>query len=569
VSVEHIRCGSPANRSEELAADRCVAALGALGDGTRWVVLSNLASSSSALHQSDELDLVCIGPRGVLLIEDKHWDAAWMRDHRETVEAEAEKLTAKAKRLAGRVRALLPAAAPKVEQWLLLTRDVGGTKLDSVRGVPVRTLKTLEEAFRSQPANVLSPVQVDTLAQGLEPRAKIQLDGRIRRIAEYHNLELCSRQDDRFHRVYRGVHQRTKEKAVLHLYDLSATDEKEARRLAEREFRSMQLLQKCRWVPRFRDSFQDLPDYPGELCFFTLFDPEAPSLKRRAADATWGDEERVEFAARVLEALRELHGLTDDNAVAIVHRSLSPDSVLVAARDQPLFIRFHLARLPATQTVGTAVALAPSGPSVAPEVTTGGLSAATQASDVFALCATLATLFEGRSASLAGDARNVLAAGLAAAPDQRALLHELARQLRDLLPKPEAQPAPPGFPMLPARPACPPVDYWCEGVEVPLRDMTLRVVTHLQSGTCGHGVRRKLRHHPALGSHGACSAGATPPVQRPEQHLRRRFPPAIPQAARRHDGFRLSCRHPHAPRPDPPHVCRAVIGGMQSDKGLS
>jgi hypothetical protein len=100
--VQHIPCGAAANASEELAAERCVAALQALGDYGRWVVLSSLASSSSALHQSDELDLVCIGPGGVVLIEDKHWDTAWMRDHRVTVEAEAEKLTASAKRLAGR-----------------------------------------------------------------------------------------------------------------------------------------------------------------------------------------------------------------------------------------------------------------------------------------------------------------------------------------------------------------------------------------------------------------------------------------------------------------------------------
>ncbi len=73
---------------------------------------------------------------------------------------------------------------------------------------------------------------------------------------------------------------------MLHLYDLSATDEKDARRLVDREFRSMQLLQKCRGVPRFRDSFQDLPDYPGELCFFTLFDPEAATLKGSAENGS-------------------------------------------------------------------------------------------------------------------------------------------------------------------------------------------------------------------------------------------------------------------------------------------
>ncbi len=47
------------------------------------------------------------------------------------------------------------------------------------------------------------------LAQGLEPRVKIELDSRIRRLAEYHTLELCSPKEDRFRRVYCGVHQRS------------------------------------------------------------------------------------------------------------------------------------------------------------------------------------------------------------------------------------------------------------------------------------------------------------------------------------------------------------------------
>jgi serine/threonine protein kinase len=132
---------------------------------------------------------------------------------------------------------------------------------------------------------------------------------------------------------------------------------------------------------------------------------------------------------------------------------------------------------------------------VAPEVSDGGISAATQASDVFALCATLAAVFEGHDARLAGAARNVLAAGLAAAPEQRASLQELARQLRDLLPKAEGQPLPPGVQVPPPQPECPPADYWCEGVEIPFGDTaekTLRVLTRLGSG--GVGRTFKVEH---------------------------------------------------------------------------
>lgn len=184
-----------------------------------------------------------------------------MRDHHEVAEAEAEKLTAKTKRLAGRIRAVLPGAELRVEQWLLLTRDGPGSKIEPVRGVPVRTLKSLGEAFRSLPTIVLSPIQVDTLAAG---------------------------------------------------------------------------------------------------------------------DSVWTDEQRVAFAAAALEALAQMHGLTDENSVPVVHRNLSPETVLVAARNQPLFVGFHVSRLPATQTVGALAPSPPPGPWVAPEVQNDALAAASK-----------------------------------------------------------------------------------------------------------------------------------------------------------------------------------------------
>lgn len=114
MSVTIIQCSPPVNVSEQLAAQRCKTALENLGDSDKWVLLTGFASSSSPLHQSDDLDLVCIGPRGIFLIEVKHWDTTWMRRNMEVVEPQAEKLTAKTRRLAGRVRNILP-TAPKVE----------------------------------------------------------------------------------------------------------------------------------------------------------------------------------------------------------------------------------------------------------------------------------------------------------------------------------------------------------------------------------------------------------------------------------------------------------------------
>ena len=122
MAAKIIRFSEPVNASEVAAQTKCKAALDALGDSVPWFVLAGLASSSSPLHQSDDLDIVPIGPRGIFVIEVKHWDAAWMNEHRATTEAEAEKLTAKAKRFAGRVKRAL-SDSPKVNQAFLVFRS--------------------------------------------------------------------------------------------------------------------------------------------------------------------------------------------------------------------------------------------------------------------------------------------------------------------------------------------------------------------------------------------------------------------------------------------------------------
>ena len=68
MAVTIIRFSEPVNASEVAAETKCKAALEALSDSVPWIVLAGLPSSSSPLHQSDDLDLVPIGPRGVFLI---------------------------------------------------------------------------------------------------------------------------------------------------------------------------------------------------------------------------------------------------------------------------------------------------------------------------------------------------------------------------------------------------------------------------------------------------------------------------------------------------------------------
>jgi serine/threonine protein kinase len=480
MAVKLVQCGEPVNESERIAAQRCKAALDALADTAPWVIFANCASSSSPLHQSDDLDLVLIGPRGVFLPEVKHWDSAWISENRMRAEDEAEKLTAKTRRFAGRVqRALFK--SPKVQQAILLTREPAGPGLpQSLRGVPIWTLRDLPKIFRALPAGVLAEPQITSLAASIQPAAKVQLDGKVRRLAAYQNLELQTPPAEAFHRIYRGLHHRTKERVILHLYDLSATEQKNPERQAERESRALQMLQQTRFVPRVRDTLRDLPEYPGELSYFTLIDPGAPTIAARMADRSWSTPDRFSFCASCLDALKAIHALADPETGVIVHRNICPGTILVGSRNEPLLIDFSIARLPNTQTLGAI--RAPDSEYDAPEVRQGGLAAATQASDVYSLCASLLSLLKDDHTQPAQPAWLILRLGCAEAPADRPSLTDLHQKLLDLL-APAASPQ--ATIPFPVQPELPPSEYWCEGQIVPFREMTLRVVSRLGAGGVG------------------------------------------------------------------------------------
>ena len=263
MSLKHIPCGQPVNHSEQLAIERAKSLLGsAAGD---WVLLTNLALITSQDRQPDDLDMVLIGPCGVLLTEVKHWDAAWVAANDAKAMDEARKLCDKAKRLGSFVRRALSNINVRVDQLFLLTREPVGSGLkEKLGGAAVWTLKSLPSEIKKLPTTGLDARQVAALAQALEPRTRLQLDGKVRRIADYQNLELASPPEQRFHRIYRGVHRRTLEKVVVHVYDLSASDEKDPYRMAEREFKALQVLQKCRYVARMRIPFRSCRSIPAK-----------------------------------------------------------------------------------------------------------------------------------------------------------------------------------------------------------------------------------------------------------------------------------------------------------------
>ena len=427
--VRFLPCGEFVNESERIAVERLRSKL--QGAETSWILLSNLNHSPHPTSRSDEIDLVAIGPAGVYVIEIKHWDTAWLKQQSLTVvEQEADRINAKAKRIAGKLRQRLDPGF--VSARLLLTRGelrFEASKRPQPRGVLVFGLPEWRELLALDGPVRLTPEQIELAAKLVEPMVKVALSGELRAFAGLINLERLSDKTDAFHRVYRGQHPTRRDRVILHLYDLSASSDKQASELARREFETLQRWQKSPFVPSLLDSFQDVDGYPGELCFFSLVDPAAPSLSRRSQDTAWDLPARLAYAGAALRALDRFHQPDNPDQPPLLHRRITPASLRVRHNGDPLFTDFSLTRLADAQSISAApVDFGAMAPYVAPEIVTGGLTAATVRSDVYALCATLATLFTGDDPQ-ARNAADILARGCRQQPEERPALSELAAEL--------------------------------------------------------------------------------------------------------------------------------------------
>ena len=480
MKVTPIQCASFVNESERKAVEHLKHRLiSTPGDG-KWILLSNLPFSASHREQSAEIDIVAIGPPGVRVIEVKHWSTRWINRNRASVEHEADKVTDKARKIGTTLRERVRSGLGRVDGVIVVTQEaseVKGLANRKVKGVPMYTLDQWREALDADARAVLSELQVQKLAKALEPKAGVAMDGSLQRLAGYVDLSLQTSAAERFHRTYKATHASRRERVILHLYDLSALGEG-AETKARREWEALRRVKRHTWAPSIRDSYQDAPGYAGEMKFFTIDDPAAPSLAQRRADASWGTGERLGFALQALQALFDLHA-DNSGGEPLVHRSLSPETILVGLDNLPILTGFDWAKIPGEATVATVgPGSEASGAFLAPEVRTLGLAGADQRSDVYQLCASLAQLFSGQTDEPSRDALRVLSDGTAEVPRDRAGLRPLIRRFRNLRGEQTSQPAPP-----PAR-------FWTAGQVVQFRDNDYKVVEKLGQG--GIGIAYKV-----------------------------------------------------------------------------
>lgn len=299
MKVTLFSCGPAANESELKAFEHLKSRLESSAGDDEWILLSNLAFSVTHQLQSDEIDIIAIGPPGVRVIEVKHWTSQWVDVNTDLVAQEAERVTNKARKIGTTLRRIVP-DLPHVGGAILLTQEPSQVKRlahTDVRGVRFYALTNWKGAIGLESQLALSPQQISKLGRYLEPKSAVAMDGSLRRFAGYVNLELHTPKEKRFHRIYKGSHSARQDRVILHLYDLSASDEKNAEAKAKREFDALHRLQLYGWAPRILDSYQDAPGYPGEMFFFTEVDPVAPSIEERQTDPTWDTMSRLNHRA--------------------------------------------------------------------------------------------------------------------------------------------------------------------------------------------------------------------------------------------------------------------------------
>ena len=161
-----------------------------------------------------------------------------------------------------------------------------------------------------------------------------------------------------------------------------------------------------------------------------------------------------------------------EDGEAVLHRNISPDTVLVQSDGVPILTGLHLAKTSSDVTVSSLDNASQAQDCVAPEIQAAGLSAATVQSDLYAMCSTLTVLFADSADERIVNAAALLEEGLRSDPADRVELATLREFFGELL-------------IGASRPPLPSARYWSEGTLVPFQGKLFRVLGRLGSGSFG------------------------------------------------------------------------------------
>jgi serine/threonine protein kinase len=241
--------------------------------------------------------------------------------------------------------------------------------------------------------------------------------------------------------------------------------------IARREFEVIYRLQKMPQLPRIMDSFQEVPGYPGELYFYSLIDPSAPTLQDIAKDTSISYSHRVIIAMNCLKALNELHNQPDDDFQFVIHRRLNPNNIKIKNRQNPIFTEFTYAKIPDSTVSPYWDESLKDDEFTAPELRSSGSFSANALSDTYSLCKCLSLLFQDEDQA---GAMRIIEKGLLEEPSDRLGLMDIYNELDGLV-KNFQQPTK----------TTTPVHLWDEDTIIEFRGNNYKIVNKLGSGGIG------------------------------------------------------------------------------------
>ena len=486
MAIQHISCGPFVNASEEKALQTVKATIEEYAPNRDWVILTNWMMSPTGSSEPIEVDMIVIGPHVVFVVEVKHWK--WSRvddkEKRQYLIQDVNLLQTKVKRIAGRMRSSeSPAPVGYVRGIFLLTDETAPRMLsERVAGGEfcVCTKDQLRSLLIEDKDPAYSPTIIREYGRWLTPPNVLPSGSPPRAVNDVRLVCQVSPREDNRHRVFEGRKGANGTKVYLHLIDLTVGSAAFAKQ-AERELKALQALHEHgKWIPQIVDSWQDVDAYVGEMKFYCLADSDAPSLERRAKDASWERSQRLNFTVSALTGLAELQSFDSSSAKTdpFVHRNISPTTLLVRHNDRALFTGFDISRIPGAETIGPVIAMkSPSEAWLAPELVVNGFGAANASSDVFALCRTLQIAFSDTDKVYA-----ILERGAASDSAERLSAQQLRDEVRKLVDEP-------GSRKLATAQQVPNAEYWSEGTVVQFRDHHYRVAQRLGKGGMGMTYR--------------------------------------------------------------------------------
>ena len=197
MAVKFIPCGAFANDSERRAVESIVNGLKKRPTAEAWVVYSNLLHSVDYRRQSDEIDLVVLGPSGVCVVEVKHWSRGYLKREADVVRQEGEKLAAKVRKIASRLKQTIPDLGFLAGKFLLTHEEkaLGSNDRPKVEGAEFFSLVEWKLLLGVEGPTKLGPREIDSLALAMAPRAKAALDGEVQRLGGIVQQAFCTEGD--------------------------------------------------------------------------------------------------------------------------------------------------------------------------------------------------------------------------------------------------------------------------------------------------------------------------------------------------------------------------------------